>query len=513
MLKIVLVDDERIVLKGISKAIQRERGFYLAGTAENGIDGLKMITEMKPDIVLTDIRMPGMNGLELIRNAKRILPNAVYIVFSGFNEFKYVKEAIGLNVIDYIEKPVTITKLHDVLKKAKDIYQYQENYADLTKNMKKAERVCIEKSLRDLCEQSEQEENCLNQILENNRKLIKVKTICVLKIVEAHSQSVDDYRRAVQRLTFDLIHNNPVQVYSFFQKENMVLVYFNMGEMNFPFFERITNQKKKIEEDNIIILAGISRIHKDIYQLKNAFEEADHALSYARYLEASEVVRIEEVEYANSIPCEISQHHKSLEFDFRIGQYDDCRKQIKEYIQYMKNMELLPELFMQKCWELIFLLNQMLRESGDFQSEDTEVMYAELGNFVSGEQIANWTIENTEQIIKQAEKVRNTGGSRATKIVKQYIEKHYAEGISLDEIAEQVHMSNTYLSMLFKKEEGITYIKYLTQVRMEKAMELLKKGLKAKEVCGMVGYHDYKHFSTQFKAFTGMTLDHYKKMN
>ena len=72
-------------------------------------------------------------------------------------------------------------------------------------------------------------------------------------------------------------------------------------------------------------------------------------------------------------------------------------------------------------------------------------------------------------------------------------------------------MSKTYLSMLFKKEEGISYIKYLTKVRVDKAMEFLKQGYKAKDVCGMVGYHDYKYFSTQFKNITGMTLDNYKK--
>lgn len=510
MLNVVLIDDEKIVLKGIAAAIEKESGFCLVGTADNGIAGLDLITRLKPDIVLTDIRMPGITGLEMIRRVKKELPNTAYVVFSGFNEFKYVKEAIGLDVIDYIEKPVTIPKLREVLKKAGKMYQYQENYTELTKNLEKAERVCIEKALRDLYEQPMEEESYLKQILLHNPRLKHAKSICAIKIKEEQTQNVDDYRNVIQNLTLNLTKNEPVEVYSFFEKENLMLIYFNLGSMEFPFLEKATIQKEKIEEE-VKIMAGISRVHKDFYELKHIFEEADSALYYARYLEASDIVNIDEVEYANSIPREISQHHKSLEFDFRVGQYNDCKKQIKEYVMYIRKMDLLPELFTQKCWELIFLLQQMLNESGNNEEMNIDIKYAEISNMVSGEKIAEWTLEKADQILKYAEKSRDNGSSRATRIVKQYIANHYSEGISLDDLAEQVHMSNTYLSMLFKKEEGITYIRYLTKIRMEKAMEFIKQGYKAKEVCEKVGYHDYKHFSTQFKSFTGMTLDNYKK--
>ena len=95
MLKIVLIDDEIILLRGISALLKKQPEYELAGTADNGIDGLKTVLETKPDIVMTDIRMPGMSGLEMIKKIKKNLPDTVYIVFSGFNEFKYVKEAIG----------------------------------------------------------------------------------------------------------------------------------------------------------------------------------------------------------------------------------------------------------------------------------------------------------------------------------------------------------------------------------------------------------------------------------
>lgn len=511
MLKVVLIDDERIVLKGISAAIRREMDYELVGTAENGIDGLACIKSTQPDIVMTDIRMPGMTGLEMIRACKKIFPDTVFIVFSGFNEFKYVKEAIGLGVIDYVEKPVTLPKLREVLKKAGELYRYKENYSMMTKNLEKADRVFVEKCLRDMYEHPADEETLIRQILQRNVKLQNAYSVCAVKVSGKNTQSVDDFRSVVQGLTFDAVQDARVEIYTFYEKDDLMLVYFNTGSMEFPFMERLSRQKKKLDGENLNISAGISRVHKDFYELKTVFEEADSAHRYAEYLEAEELVRFDDVEYSSDIPREISQNHKSLEFNFRIGEYEECRQQVQEYLQYLRNMDLLPELLVQKCLELILHIQRLLRDSGIEEENQEQIGYAEIGTLVSGGSITQWTMEQIDRLLKQAEKKSDKGTNRAVRMVKQYVEAHFAEGISLDELAEQVHMSSTYLSMLFKKEEGITYIRYLTKVRMEKAMEYLRQGHKAKDVCEMVGYHDYKYFSTQFKASTGMTLDNFKK--
>ena len=394
MLRIVLLDDERVVLRGISALIKREKNYELVGTAENGIDGLELIRNTRPDIVMTDIRMPGMSGLDMIRKAKEAVPESVYIVFSGFNEFKYVKEAIGLGVIDYIEKPVTVPKLQEVLKKAYDICSYQKNYSEMLQNLEKADRVYIEKFLRDLYEHPQDKAELLQMILERNPEFQKMYSLCVAKVCEEKCRSVDDYREIIQSLTFEMIGNEHVEVFSFYEKENLMLVYFNMEDREISFYEKIETARKNAGSDVGRFVVGISQIHKKLYDLNQAFEEADNALKCAQQLYAE-------------------------------GHEDDSRWVIRE--------------------------------------------------------------------------------------VKNFVEEHYAEGILLDDAAEKVHMSKTYLSMLFKKEEGITYIKYLTKIRMEKAMDLLKQGYKANKVCEMVGYHDYKYFSTQFKKHTGMTLDNYKK--
>ena len=518
MLKIVLIDDEIIVLRGISALLKKQPEYELAGTADNGIDGLKTVLETKPDIVMTDIRMPGMSGLDMIKKIKKSLPDTVYIVFSGFNEFKYVKEAIGLGVVDYIEKPVTIPKLKEVLKKASGILSYQQNYREMTQNREKADRAILERLIRHLYERPQDREEMIRQIGEKNPALTRCRSVFVLKAAEDYGESVDDYRNIVQQLTFDMIGNDPVEVYSFYDHENLILVYFNLSSMEFPFMERVREQKSRIDAGGLQVMIGVSCVHKSLSDLEKAFEEADNAFRYARYLGETEVISSGDVEFAGSAGEESKKDYDTIIFEFRAGQYDECREHIKEYISRIRAQELRPELYVQSCWELVHLLQIMLNEAGHTDSSYVKVDYYELMHMTAEGEITAWTQQKADMIIDEAQKRQNDGSSRTVREMKNYIDRHFAEGISLDELADQVHMSKTYLSMLFKKEEGISYIKYLTKVRMEKAMDFLRQGYKAKEVCEMVGYHDYKYFSTQFKSFstqfkssTGMTLDNYKK--
>lgn len=509
MLKIVLIDDEIIVLRGIAALLKKEADFELAGTADNGLDGMKVSLETKPNIIMTDIRMPGISGLELIRQIQKQLPDTVYIVFSGFNEFTYVKEAIGLGVIDYIEKPVTVPKLREVLKKAAGILNYQANYQEMTRNLKKADRVILEKSLRDFYERPEKE--LLEKIREENPKLSGCYSLCVLKVAEEHGKSVDDYREIVRKLTFDMVEREPVKVYSFYEKENLMLVYFNLGGLEFPFLEKIRAQKRKLDREEGLVMAGVSRVHRNFSELKKAFEEADLAFRYARYLGETEVISSEEVEFVGPAKERERPAYESVTFLFRTGQYEECLSGAAAYLKELKNREFLPELLIQYCWEFLHFMQIMLNEMESGGGDYLQINFYELMELVSAEEITGWTLQKVRLILDMVKKREADGSSHTIRRVKGYIEKNYDKGLSLDELAEEVHMSKTYLSMLFKKEEGISYIKYLTKVRMEKAMEFLKEGYKAKEVCGMVGYHDYKYFSTQFKGSTGMTLENFKK--
>lgn len=172
-------------------------------------------------------------------------------------------------------------------------------------------------------------------------------------------------------------------------------------------------------------------------------------------------------------------------------------------------MDLAPELFQQKCMEILYMLKLLLDETDRTKEHEISLIFPVSRHGFSAEELIVWTMEQANRILNSADSDREKTG--IIQVVKEYINRHFQEGITLDAIAEQVRMSPTYLSMLFKREEGVTYIRYLTKIRMEKAAEYMRQGYRARQACEMVGYFDYKHFSAQFKTFTGMTPDAYRR--
>ena len=232
--------------------------------------------------------------------------------------------------------------------------------------------------LRDLYENPQKEEEILQMIMEKDGKFRNIHSVCVAKVCETQRQEIDDYREIIHKMTFEMIEGNPVEVYSFYEKECLMIVYFNFGAMEFPFREKLKKKKKEIEDREDLLTVGFSRTHREIYEISKAFEEAGSALQYARYLEMEEAVCIDEVEYSEPLPGELNQDQESLEFNFRMGQYEECRRQIQTYIGYLKSMDLIPELFVRKCRELLYLLQRMFNEAGTEKEQYLDIDYQEL---------------------------------------------------------------------------------------------------------------------------------------
>lgn len=151
MLKAVIFDDEYIVLQGLQTMIDwKQYGIELAGTAANGTDALALFEATRPDIVFTDIRMPGMDGLEVIENILSMAPDTICIVFSGFNEFEYVKKALKLGVVDYLEKPITIPMIEEAIKRTIEKIEHRQNVSMIQSKWNDMRAELLEKATFDL---------------------------------------------------------------------------------------------------------------------------------------------------------------------------------------------------------------------------------------------------------------------------------------------------------------------------------------------------------------------------
>ena len=516
MFRVVLIDDEALVLKGMSMVLEKDENIQLVGTASTGPEGLDLIYKEKPDIVFTDIRMPGMTGLEMIEKAQERFPEIVYIIFSGFNEFKYVQKAIGLGVLDYLEKPVTVQDLKTSLARAGKILEYKRNYTQMKAQVAQVNKVVIEQLFYKLIHQPpEFEEKTIKELIETDEAfsyITEAAILCVGKVMHEDNRE-DAYRQIINELTFTLTEGHSIRFFTLSVDENIYFVYLNEECLSFEFYEKLTGAKEKLEELGISFVAGISNIHHSIYEIKNGFMEAKNALTYATFMDEETIIRNEEVEYQNQIPIGIMDSHYSLELNFRLGNYEESRKQIETYFSYLETDRLMPEVLKHECMEILYLLINLVQESGKKPEMLSDRMLNEkVKGLISANEIIEWSRKYAVMLMDQAEEKEKPGGKDSpVKIISRYIDENYDKSITLDILADLVKMNAAYVSVIFKKEEGISYSHYLTKVRIEHAKKFLEQGMKAKDVCEKVGYFDYRYFNRQFKKYMGMTPDTYKK--
>lgn len=345
MKKVVIVDDEYLVVKGIQAMIAKENmDFEVIGHALNGLDGFSVITEQKPDLVICDIRMPGMDGLSLIEAVKESCPRTVFVILSGYQEFEYARRALLLGVKGYIDKPITMEKVRETLRMTEEVLNKEAE----NEEMKKKKYQDAYGQLNCLILQASDTDSEFNGLLEKT-----------LQAMKDYLPFLEDYK-----------------------EESYKILCMSLG----IFYER---RKERKEEQHFPSFQNIER------------------------LESKEEV-------------------------------DEITKQF---------------------YKRIF---QKLREES-------------MG-----------------------------GMHRTIKQLLEYINSHYDQDIGLAELAELVEMNPAYLSILFKEEVGMSYIKYLTKVRIDAAKKLLEEGYKVIEVSEKVGYSNYRYFCDIFKKQAGQTPSEYK---
>lgn len=347
MYRVVIVDDEYIVVEGIKTIIARENmEFEVVGCAYDGQEGTKVILREMPDLVIADIRMPGKTGLQMIEDLSSQMETE-YIIISGYQEFEYARKALQLGVRGYIDKPITIDSVKDVLERTK--------------------------------------------------------------------QWLEEKNEATMRIS-----------------------------------ER---KKKSAYEKNSAILINM----------------------------------IAEEQVENSI------------------------KQTKETLRCLKEYVADIEGYKKECYKLVCLLIGMFYEGRkDPKKEHRLPSYENIRNIENYEEIDFFAEELIKSIFEKIRILKMGGIHKTIEKVLSYLEDHYNEDIGLADLAEMVDTNYVYLSTLFKEEVGMSFIKYLTQMRMDHAKKFLEEGYRVGEVSEMVGYSNYRYFTDIFKKKEGVTPNEYK---
>lgn len=530
-IKVFLVEDEMVIRRGIKNSIDWEKeGYIFCGEASDGELAYPMIIKEKPDILITDIRMPFMDGLELCKLVKKELPNIKILILSGYDEFDYAKEAIRLGVTEYLLKPISSGKLLEALngvsesirreKEDKDLVRkYMEEMRENTEHEKQKffeQMIAGNLSMADALETGKKYEMNLsagmyNLLLfrftlgEENRKsgeLLGEAEYAIEKLTE-RLEYVFEFQRGVEGRAFLLMADNEEQM-----------------------SERVKELSKDLEEimknySTIAYFGGIGQPVARLRELEESFREAERALAARFTMELNRIISVEDIRMAQNVDTlddieitsfgEIEKTRTMLEKFLNNGAEDEIDEFVDVYINELPEENLKSVLMRQYIIMDAYIVMMSFCEKIEGIEGEMQAQSEELKNSMKTSQTLEEIKNYIRMLLKKIIGVRDTiSGRRYSDIIeiaKDQIRKTYmSDEISLNTIAAEVGMSPSYFSSIFSKEMGKTFVEYLTEIRMDRAKELLMcSSMKTSEIGYEVGYKDPHYFSYIFKKTQNCT--------
>ena len=530
--KIMLVDDEEEVRTSIIRKIDwQDAGFEVIGDAENGKEALEKIEQNEPDVVLTDIRMPYMDGLEMAENIRQRYPSIKIVIFSGFDEFEYAKKAIKLNVIEYILKPVNVEELTAILKKIKknldEEIEQKRNVTLLRESYIKSLPAIREHFLNDLIHGGMEEAQIEEKL---NEYAIDVAGAVKWVIAAIHLEPDEKVDKAVslhqQRELIPISVRNLIEEklegqYRFIvfhsSFETILLVAIDKDNTQtglIALLGDICKETKKILEVSVTI--GVGESCSSLTDLSRPCHTALNALGYRAITGSGGVICIGDMEPSG---------HEKLRFDSRMeseliaavkfGPKEKIRSVIDGIVSRMEDARVHYRQYQAYVLAIINVLTQLsqqydLRISEMFGVEND--YFEILGRVQKMENVRPYLTEVALKMNAGMEEERSNTTKNVIREAKQYIQDNFQDPeLSVEKICRHLHMSPAYFSTMFKKETGKTYVAYLTEVRLDKAVELLNKtDDKTYVIAAKVGYQEQNYFSYVFKKKFGVSPTRYR---
>ncbi len=524
---VLLVDDEEEVIHVIMRKINWEGlGFSVAGHANNGAKALEMVEEFQPDVVMTDIRMPFMDGMELSRRIKAEYPATKILFFTGFDEFEYAKGAVHLEVEEYILKPVNSAELTNVFTKLK-IKLDQEisdkrNVEILQKYYMDSLPLLQANFYTSLIEGSILEEE-IPGYLSDYQLSFSGPFFCCLVIHTSSSQVPADmnplllatsvHRQAKERLA----EKWDAKCFSYLGNTIMIAQLRTENEVSELTDEcdRFCKYAKSII--GAVVTIGIGPVCDSVLALSQSFTGAREAVSYRVIYGAARAINIQEV-----VPGEILQSGLANDAEisnlFRTIRFGSENEVIQAADQYLKHTSFPNKSLQQHHVDMMELVSTLYRfalnndfGAADF-SQDFRKLYSSIFD-LEPDEFRKWLIDCSLSFREKLILARNRSNRSFVAKAEEYVRHNYGdEDLSLDRICEILGVSNSYFSSVFKKETGNSFIRYLTDYRMERAsQQLIGTNEKSYIIAKNVGYTDPNYFSYVFKRKFGVSPSKYRR--
>ena len=530
MYNIVIVDDDRIVRQGIARSIPwEEHGFRIAGEAADGEQGLQVISSVHPHIVISDIKMPFMDGLEMAGELRKRFPSVKLILLTGYEDFHYAREAVKVKAFDYLLKPVDKESL---LEKAQQAAKEWEREASISQKVREGTPFLRQRWLRKLLSNRYGMEALTAEMEELGIRFTG--TCCGVALLK-----LDDYRRfsetaqeaaeqealkyAVQNISEELLVADPLGTIFDYEDDELLLVYSTECERAQAdphvrqLAERIRQSVKEYAGTTVSIALG--KPHKGLGGIGQSLREAQAVMAYRHLVGTDAVFGEEDIHIREAqIAPDLGERIGEVAAKVGLGLTTDALERLDELERLLSlHVPLTLDQVRLLAIQTVLLLCKSVEE-GDREWRmgnwhELTAYYDEIHRKQTVRGIFDVLKKVAVELARFVNLYRQTQTKSVVEAAAAYIAAHFSkDGLSLREVAKAVHVSPTYLSILFKQEKNINFSDFLLEIRMKKAMELLRhSGMKTYQVAEAVGYSNPQYFSVCFKKCTGFSPLEFKR--
>lgn len=492
--KVIVVDDEVMAVKAICRILARDcPEFEVIGTAENGSEALKLIEKMPPDLVLTDVEMPLMNGLELVRQASVRMPNLCFVIISGYQDFEYARDAFRSGVLDYLTKPIVPSQMIRTMKNVEE--KLRRFYYD--RRIGIFRKICMGETIA----------------LEEIQKFFPSREFYAALLRE------NGLPRRYSPSKEPELYSTIEEAYSVYGRNNMEELFLIpkevMGQQSLLDYMTKVEQRQKTKGSYTTLLyygdafsgLEISEKIRDLYYWLNTLSTV--GLSQAIDLDKKQLFKSRvsslDITEASGFLQEMGQYAKT-------GRYDLFQKCIvRAFKQWEKEKR--PQVWLEQAVRRI--LNLIKVQTGNEESLIESEYQFEDAFYYSTSMEMLWQNLHTSfyHLLEKEKENYKVDSPEFFEHIKVYLRDHISEPLSLQEISDLFAISQAYMSKIFRKYTRQSYNQYLTEIRMERAKQLMEENseLLVKDIAEMVGYRDQFYFSRIFRSYTGQSPADYIK--
>lgn len=532
--KILLVDDEEEVRTGIMrKILWEELGFQVAGDAENGEDALEKIGLLEPDMVMTDIKMPYMDGLTLAQRIRQQRMDIEIVMFSGFDEFEYAKQAIRLNVMEYILKPVNVEELTAILKKLKlkldkkmadkrDVDLLRLNYQRMMPVLKEHFFTDLIHGKMELGEIEEGLEAYAPELRGMNRWVAASVQIEIPRSTSREDLATLHREKELIPISVQQILSENLEhhyAYSFFRTSMGICIICGLGKEDMPsglveVLNAVCKECTRVLEVSVTI--GVGEPCAELERIQSSYLESREAMGYRASIGGSIAICIGDVEMVQREYLQFDERSEGALLNaLKFGTKEGILQTVESLIG---KMEYSKAHLRERQVYIISIINTIMEFAQKYNLYTKAVFqnnndYLEfLSEFNNMENAGNRLTEICLAINCGMNEERNDAEKNIIRDAKDYIIENFPKPeLSVEMLCTHLHISQAYFSTVFKKETGQSYVNYLTELRLNKAIELLNKTEdKTYVIASKVGYTEPNYFSYVFKKKFGVSPSKYR---